>query len=776
MNTQRRRLVETSAHWGSYLAEVSDDGEVVGVRPHEGDELSPATGNVAAAHRHPSRVARPAVRRAWLEHGPGPDEGRGAPGSEYVEVGWDEALDLVATELARVRREHGDDAVFGGSYGWGSAGRLHHAQSQVHRFLNLTGGYVRSVADYSRGASQVLLPHLVGAAAAADVRTRPVSWAQIAEHTDLLVTFGGVRRSNGWVVPGGQSRHENGALAGGAAGSTRVVSLSAQRDDAMADLAAEWVGVMPGTDTAVMLALVHVLVVDGLADEEFLARWTVGADRVRAYVLGESDGVAKTPEWAEGVSRTPAERIRRLAHEMAAGRTLINVVYALQRGERGEQPVFAALTLAAFLGQVGLPGGGFAHGLGSMGDYGSGRVSAPLPTFRQGANPVPDLIPCARIADLLLSPGGELAFDGSTLRLPDVRLAWWAGGNPFHHHQDLVRLRGAFARLDTLVVHETHWTPTAKHADVVLPVASSLERDDLVAGNADRRLRASRRVSAPYADAREELWIFGRLAERLGVSHDDGLSSSAWLERIYEEWRAAGAAPPGAPAFAEFWRDGGLDLVAPAYDDPVFTAFRADPEAHPLDTASGRIELWSSSIEAAALPDLAPHAEWREPRRWWGSPDAAEWDLHLLCNQPSHRLHSQLDMGEASGSTKVAGREPIRLHPDDAAARGLATGDVVRVTSPTGSLLAGVVVSDALLPGVAQMHTGAWWDPSAPEIATCVHGNVNVLTPDEPTSSLTQATSGAHVLVRVERYDGVLPPVRAHEPPPLLPRRSATQL
>ena len=124
-------------------------------------------------------------------------------------------------------------------------------------------------------------------------------------------------------------------------------------------------------------------------------------------------------------------------------------------------------------------------------------------------------------------------------------------------------------------------------------------------------------------------------------------------------------------------------------------------------------------------------------------------------------------MGPASQSTKVAGREPLRLHPDDAAARGLRDGDVALVSSPQGSLLAGVRTTDVLLRGVAQMHTGAWYDPSAPAIAGCVNGNVNVLTRDVGTSSLTQATSGAHVLVRVERYDGPVPPVRAYDPPPL---------
>jgi biotin/methionine sulfoxide reductase len=760
------RQQETSAHWGTYRVEVSADGREVFAADADDPDAAPAIGNVVDAHRHRSRVARPSVRRHWLEGGPGPDTRRGDPADEYVEVGWETALDLLAGELERVRSGFGSQAIFGGSYGWGSAGRLHHAQSQLHRFLNTIGGYTRSVNDYSRGASQVLLPHLVGPRATLDLRYKPTSWDDIARHTDLLVSFGGLRRSNMWAVPGGHAHHVGSGLAREAGRTTGIVTLSAQRDDAFADLGAEWIGVMPATDTAVMLASIHVLVVDGLADEEFLATHTVGAEEVRRYVLGSVDGVPKTPEWAARISRTPAPVIRELAHRMAAGRTLVNVVFALQRGERGEQAVFAGLTLAAFLGQIGLPGGGFAHGFGSMGDYGVGVAGARLPTFPQGRNPVPDFIPCARISDLLLRPGEEIPYDGGRLRLPATKLAYWAGGNPFHHHQDLRRLRRALSRLDTFVVHETHWTPTARHADVVLPVASTLERDDVAAGAGDSRLRASPRAVPPFGEAREELWIYTQLAARLGADLAEGLDSRQWLARIYEEWRAAPGAP-AAPPFEEFWRDGGVALPQEPYREPVFADFRASPSAHPLDTPSGRIELFSSAIAGFGLPDVAGHAEWREPTQWWGSPQAAEFDLHLLCNQPSHRLHSQLDMGAASRSTKVAGREPLRLHPADAAARGLSTGDVALVRSAQGSLLAGVVVTDVLLPGVAQMHTGAWFDPSAPEIADCVNGNVNVLTRDVGTSTLTQATSGAHVLVAVTRYDGPVPPVRAYEPPPL---------
>lgn len=760
------RTQESSAHWGTFQVDVSDDGRTV-LRTHpygDDQDASPAIAGVAEAQHHPLRVTRPAVRRRWLERGPGPDDQRGASGDEYVEVEWDEALDLLSAELERVRTAHGNRAIFGGSYGWGSAGRLHHAQGQLHRFLNVIGGYTSSVNDYSRGASLVLLPHLIGANGMEHLRKRPPSWPQIAEHTDLLLCFGGIRLSNTSVVPGGHNRQLVGGLSRQAARSTRIVTVSAQRDDIATDLGAEWIGIPPGTDTALLLALTHTLVDEGLADEKFLTSCTVGADRVRAYLRGESDGVPKTAEWAAEITGLAATTIRHLARRAAAGRTLVNVTYSLQRAEHGEQAVFAALTFAAFLGQIGLPGGGFSHGYGSMGDHGIGVEHVPLPTFPQGRNPVDDFIPCARIGDLLLRPNEEIPYDGRTLRLPDIRLVYWAGGNPFHHHQDLRRLRRGLARIDTLVVHEFHWTPTARHADIVLPAATPLEREDLAAGAGDTRLRAMPRVVEPEGEAREEFWIYDRLASRLGADYAEGLDSRGWLERIYEQWRTR---HPDTPPFAEFWRDGGTPLPRRPYRDGAFSAFRADPVTHPLDTPSGLIELFSSTLDGFALPDTAGHALWIDPAEEPDSP----YGLQLLCNQPSHRLHSQLDMAAPSQSTKVAGREPVRLNPVDAAARGVQNGDVAIVRSPQGSLLAGVVVTDALLPGVAQMHTGSWFDPSAPDIADCVNGNVNVLTKDIGTSTLTQASSGARVAVSIARYDGPLPPIRAYEPPPFAASR-----
>ncbi len=199
----------------------------------------------------------------------------------------------------------------------------------------------------------------------------------------------------------------------------------------------------------------------------------------------------------------------------------------------------------------------------------------------------------------------------------------------------------------------------------------------------------------------------------------------------------------------------------------LFKQFRVDPERTPLGTPSGKIEIFSATIEGFGYADCPGHPTWLEPTEWLGAALARRYPLHLVANNPSARLHSQLDVGAFSQSTKVQGREPVRLHPADAAARGIRNGDAVRVFNDRGSCLAGAVVTDTVRPRVIQLSTGAWYDPLDPADpdSLCVHGNPNVLTFDRGTSKLAQGCSGQHALVQVERWMGPLPPTRAYDPP-----------
>ncbi|MBO0881997.1 MAG: molybdopterin-dependent oxidoreductase, partial [Mycobacterium sp.] len=676
-----------SSHFGAFRAIA--DSEQLRVTPHPGDlDPSPLLANLPVLGSGRARVDRPYIRRGWLAGGPGADTLRGS--DKFVPVDWDVAIELLAGELGRVYRAPGPGAVYGGSYGWASAGRFHHAQSQLHRFLNCLGGYVPSINSYSHGASPVMLSHVVGSDAPIN---QPTTWPVLVEHTELFVCFGGLPLKNTFVSPGGASRHRVGSyLRAARQRGTQFVNISPLREDMMAGLDAEWLPPRPGTDAAIMLALAYVLLTEGLHDQDFLDRYCVGFAEFAEYVRGRSDGIPKTPSWAAQISDVSAERITELAREMARRRTLVSVSWSLQRARHGEQPVWLAVVLAAMLGQLGLPGGGFGHGYGSMADAGDGRVPLSLPTLPQGVNPMADrFIPVARIADMLLNPGEAYDYNGQQRTYPRIELLYWSGGNPFHHHQDLNRLRRAFRRLATVVVHEPFWTATARHADIVLPSTITLERNDIGAGRQDDLLVAMRQVKAPHAQARNDYQIFSNLSELLGVDKEftEGRAEMEWLRHIYQTWQAENRATI-APDFDEFWRIGEFELRAEVTRHVMFADFRADPLRHRLPTPSGRIEIHSAKIASFGYADCPGHPVWLHPEEWLGSPLAQRFPLQLVANNPTTRLHSQLDHGPLSTAAKIAGREPIRMHPDDAASRSLVNGQVVRVFNDRGACLAGL--------------------------------------------------------------------------------------
>ena len=767
------RTLAHLSHWGAYSVTVEHD-QVIAVEPHPDDPAPmPLIDNVLDAVRHEARVQRPAIRKGWLENGPGASSRRGD--DEFVELDWPEALDLLAGELARVRDRHGNESIYGGSYGWASAGRFHHAQSQIHRFLNCFGGYTRSVNSYSAGATEVILPHVLGPRGSGEVIYRATTWQAILEHTELVVAFGGMNVKNSAVDSGGLAQHRlRPSLTEAGRRGLQFELFSPLRSDLPDDTNATWHPIVPATDTAIMLALAHVLVTEGRHDPAFLDRYCVGADRLIAYVLGDADGQPKSPEWAEALSGMRAEDIRELARRMADKRTIVHVTLSLQRTRHGEQPVWMGVALAALLGQIGLPGGGFAHGYSSSAWAGSPLYRYAFPTFPQGQNPVSTYIPVAQITRLLENPNGTLDYNGEALRLPDIRLVYWAGGNPFHHHQDLNRLRRALQRVDTVVVHEPFWTAMARHADIVLPSTVTLERDDIGATHSDGYVIAMPRALDPIGDARDDYETFSELAKRLDLWDEftEGRSAFDWLGHLYDEFRDR--LDPGTadvPSFDEFWSEGELRLPPTSEGHTALTRFRDDPEGRALGTPSGLIELFSETIDGFGYDDCPGHPTWLEPEEWLHGPRAERFPLHLVANQPATRLHSQLDNGQHSQASKVAGREPIRIHPVDADARGIAAGDVVRVFNDRGACYAGAVITEDVRPRVVNLSTGAWFTPVDPAdpASECAHGNPNVLTADQGSSRLAQGSTGQHVLVQIERADDA-PPVAAHRPPPFAPR------
>jgi biotin/methionine sulfoxide reductase len=757
------------AHWGAFTALV-EDGRVVGCEPFVHDPApSPMLEAIPAMVHSPLRVARPSVREGWREGKPRTGADR------FHEISWDEALDLVANELTRIRGAHGADSILGGSYGWSSAGRVHHARTLARRFLFLGGGCVDQMGNYSFGAAQFFLPHVIGTFE--PVTGRVTDWPSIIQHTRLIVAFGGLALKNGEVTSGGAGAHvmEKWLREAREAGVEFVV-VTPNRGDVPDFLQAQWLPIRPNTDTAMMLAMAHTLLTEQRHDAGFLARYCTGFEAFSRYLMGTDDGVPKNAEWAEAICGVPAAAIRDLARRAANVRSLITCAWSLQRAHRGEQPYWAAITLAAMLGGIGLPGGGFAFGHGSGNGVGAPRADVPGPEFAPPLNPARCAIPVARIADMLLAPNGEYEFNGHRAVYPDIHLIYWAGGNPFHHHQDLNRLHRAWQKPETIIVHECWWTPTARRADIVLPATTSLERNDVGGSSRDNFLLAMHQAVAPIGEARNDFDIFRALADRLGyeAAFTEGRDEMGWCQFMYDRFRA-GAARKGVslPGFQQFWAEGFVELPPPARDFVLFEEFRADPEKHPLKTPSGKIEIASDEIAKLGYDDFPPHPAWMAPAEWLGAAGTEKrFPLHLITNQPPRRLHSQMDPGPVSAAGKVAGREPIRISAADAASRHIRDGDVVRVFNTRGACLAGAVVDDGIVPNVAAMATGAWLDQSDGEPER--HGNPNVLTLDVGTSRLTQGSSAQTALVEIERWAGPLPPVRALTAPELIKADEAT--
>ncbi|WP_158891609.1 molybdopterin-dependent oxidoreductase [Amycolatopsis anabasis] len=772
MSVRPTRTTQTASHWGVYRVETDvGTGEVVSTTgvPFDPDP-SPIQASLPAVVRDRLRIDQPYVREGYLRGRGARRADRGREG--FVPVSWDKALELVCEALLETRERLGNESIYGGSYGWASAGRLHHAPSVLKRFLGLFGGYTDKSGNHSFGAAMGIMPYVLGRA---DISNLVVRWPEVVANTRLLVLFGGAALKNTQIDAGGAVNHDNADWfqAARAAG-VEIVCVSPSRQDVTGSAAPEWIPIRPNTDLALLLGLAGTLVAHDLVDREFVARWCAGYAEFEHYLTGQADGQRKDAHWASRITGVPADTIDRLARRMAATRTLVNTSWSVQRADHGEQPVWATVALAGLLGQIGLPGGGFSLGFGATSGINLDRPAGiPRPTLPLGTNPVSTRIPVGRVSDLLLNPGGTLPHNGETVRLPQIEVVYSAGGNPFHHNLNINRFLAAWQRPGTVIVHEPWWTPPARYADIVLPSTTTLERNDIQAADHSRFWIAMHQAMPPYRLARNDLDVFGELADRLGFGPDyhAGRDEMQWLRHMYDEASALaterGFTPPG---FDEFWAAGKYEFTDEREHPVLLGDFRADPEANPLNTPSGRIELVSETIRSYRYEDCPAHPTWLEPAEWLGGPTAARYPLHLLSNQPAHRLHSQLDNAPLSRTAKVADREPILLNAEDAERRGLREGDVVRVFNDRGAFLAGVLIagSDTLLPGVAQIATGAWYDPVTPGVPDALekHGNPNVVTLDKGTSQLAQGSAAQTCLVEVERYDNP-PPVTAFDPPPM---------
>ncbi|HET7838665.1 MAG TPA: molybdopterin-dependent oxidoreductase [Rectinemataceae bacterium] len=639
------------------LIAVLDGGRVTRIE-HNGAAGTHITGcrrgfGLARSHYAADRLRMPLIRTG--------DRGSGS----FREAGWDEALGLVAQGLADVRDRWGHESVLNLSSA-GSLGALHSTPALTSRFLDCFGGRTSLQGSYSNGAARFVLPYLLGP----DWRRNSGFDPATLRQAGMIVLWGAnvLETRMGAELP---SRLLEARRRG-----ARIVAIDPRRTQTVERASTQWLPIRPGTDAALMLALLHVLVTEGLVDRGFVAERAVGFERIEAYVLGAEDGLARDPPWASGICGVAEAEIRDLARAWALTKpTMLIPGYSIQRVEAGEESYRLTVALQLATGNFGARGGS----TGSMNNcLPLPRVGKIDPRSRPGGAAVPQL----RWPDAILEgrSGGYAS---------DIHAAYVAGSNLANQGADLAKSARAFGRLDFAVCHEMFLTPTARLCDVVLPAASPLEKEDIGLPWAGNYLLYKPRVAASEGQARSDYDIFAELAWRMGFGpvFTEGRSAAEWIESFIAESEV-----PDPEEFKSL----GIYL-GPEQERVGLEDFARDPRGHPLATASGKVELASEAYARDTGGSAIP--------KWRGRAPEPRLPLSLVSPKIGAATHSQ---GRDPSGKEATGAQSLEINALDARERGISDGAMVRVFNHAGSTRVRARLTEGIMRGVVSLPEGVW--------------------------------------------------------------------
>lgn len=760
------KKISTASHFGAFYAHVQD-GKIVDISPHESDHRPMAFTKALIDRNYASnRIKYPYVRKSYLE---GKKDNKKLRGNDvFVRVSWDKAIDLVYKKLQETNRKN----IYNGIYsGWSHPGLLNSVPTLGGKFFNVAkGGAIGTSGEYSNGAAGPTNPGIIGDM---EVYSLQTAHEEILKNTEVYVMWGSDLFKTNKVDYGVANRKNDEYYKKYKKSNIKFISIDPVVTESAKMFDAETVRIRPNTDVAFVLGMMNYLYKSGKYDKEFIEKYTHGFDKFLPYLLGKSDGVDKTTAWAEKITSVPAKKIEELANLFTSKRTFLAGNWAMQRAHHGEQADWGLITLASFIGQIGLSGGGVGFSMHYSGGGQAAAGKAGPGGFSQGRNKVRDIIPASRISEAILNPGREINFKGKKITFPEIKLMYIGGANIVGHHPDTNELIRALKTLETFIVQEPWWTPTAKMADIVLPASTILERDDISMGGSysgDFIYAMKKIVDAP-GEAKSDYEIFSLLVEKFGERKHKrftgGKSEMEHLKEFYSSSDAAKTIP-----FEEFWKKGFVqyDIPKEAYKYVRHSEFRKDPVNHPLKTESGKIQIFSEKYDGYGYENFKGHVTWFEPAEWLGSKEAQTYPLHLLSPHPTYRLHSQLDNTWLKNVYKIRGREPVSINPKDAKKFGIKQGDVVEVYNQRGKVLAGANVTEDVMEGVAIIEEGVWYSPEDPtkEKSRCNSGHPNVLTSSRPTSDMAQATTVNTTLVAIKKASGAISPNQAYSMPRII--------
>lgn len=736
--------------------------------------------------------------------------------AQFERVTWDEALDEIADQLARIRREHGSESIYL-AY---TTGQSCTTADPFERLMNCFGGFLDHYNNYSNPQINAMVRSMYGPDAlypggselntAADARLVLVFGASPAETGTGRATWHGA-----WDRVVGQVGERGG----------RIVMVDPRRNGSIPQRkgsdqqTVSWLPINPGTDGALAAALLHELAFThnaldwdflherciGFTDGTLPERWRGLGLSVMDYLRGTGyDRVAKTPAWAAAITGTPADDIRELASQLATARpAFIMQGWGPQRRSNGEMTSGMIMMLAAALGQVGLPGTNNGMNVAWGGGFLT-RISA-------GKNLIPFRIPAYRFLDAIengealgaregvrglpeascedagrsgfaTEAGPEQAFhseratdsvqhqDGAAHLPCSIKAIICHGGNCLtNQHGDVNRAHrvlGDPSKCEFILNVDVEFTDSARYADVVLPDLFRIEQESAMDGDAwGRRIAVGTGELGARFERRGAWNTCVELAKRWGIedAFTEGRTEGEWIRHLYEGDRERST---GLPTFDQLLEEG-LAWRADRTEPFVALAdWRSNPVAHPLDTPSGKIELFSEQLAAAAealcgtpdegaitpIPTYVP--EWGpaefavgqaasdEAQEPSAGPRAdgreSEMGTEPSCDQPLRvfGFHSVARIHSSWGNVPAVSRrvpQVISINPADADARDIATGDLVEASNRFGTLRLPAHVTDDVIAGTIVMPQGAWWQAES-DVAEPIDvgGCINTLTISRP--------------------------------------------
>ncbi len=650
----------------------------------------------------------------------------------FKPISWEEALNIITKEWVRIRDTYGPVSRYV-NYGWGVEALLN-GTSLAKRLLRLDGGHLDYYNSYSTACTNYTTPYLYGTVNSGS------SFDTLIDSKLIIL----------WAHNPAETRFDNLMywLRKAKKQGTEMIVIDPRKNATVDQLKAEWIGIKPTTDSALMDAMAYVIWKEDLYDHSFVEERCLGFDRYFEYLegreKGKEDGIVKNPAWASKITGVDEETIVNLARRYALAKpAALMQGYGGQRHANGEQFTRGGIMLACLTGNVGVSGG-WASGAGQCN-------IVDLPSVPAVQNPVRASIPVFLWTDAVLRGKEFNKKDGlkgaDHLECGIKMILNLAGNILINQHSDINRTKKILedeSLCEFIVCSDLFMTPSAKYADILLPGTSMLESDNIVTPwNQGNFIGFCNKIVEPVGESRFEFeWLY-EVAEKLGLADEFACGHrdyKEWMRSIYEQFRAESNVE--MPSYEELKKEG--IYVFP--DTPRVVAFEKQRKGEiPFSTPSGKVEIYSPVLETMndpAIPSVPGYVEAEE-----GPDKGREYPLSLIGWHTLGRTHSIHFNNE---ELKAKYPQMLWMNPADGRVRGLETGDIIEVFNGRGKILVPVLLTEEIIPGVTALAQGAWYQ--ADEKGRDVNASINVLTSSKPTP-LAKGNPQHTNLVEVKLYE-----------------------